>query len=371
MSNLLRDIQPVLLMGPGPSGVADEVYDALRRPTLGYLDFHFVRIMDEIKALLQRLLNTRNRVTLPMSGTGMAGMETCFANLLRQGDQVLVLVNGVFSKRMEDVASRLGGSVETLEFEWGTPVDVERVRRHLAARKYRMVAMVHGETSTGVLNPAAEVGALLKGRDELYILDAVTTLGGVRVAADEWGIDALYSCSQKCLACTPGLSPVTLSDRAFDVASGRGSRLSSFYLDLTQIIAYWEGEKRVYHHTAPINLLYALYQALQMIRDEGEEKVFARHLAAYQRLAAGLEAMGLSLLVAPASRLATLTAVRVPDRADDAEVRRKLRVEHLIEIGAGLGPLAGKVWRIGLMGHTARVENVERLLGALKKVLRR
>ncbi len=371
MVNLLKDIPSVLLLGPGPSTVPEEVYRAMRLPTLGYLDFYFVRIMDGIKAMLQQLLGTRNRVTLPMSGTGMAGMETCFANILQPGDRVLVCVNGVFSKRMEDVASRLGAKVETLEFEWGTPVDPARLRERLAGGSYKAVAMVHGETSTGVVNPAAEVGAVLKGRSELYVLDTVTTLGGVPVAVDAWGVDALYSCSQKCLSCSPGLSPVSLSDRAFAAAKARPGKLHSFYLDLTQLISYWEGEKRVYHHTAPINLLYALYEGLRLIQEEGEKKVFARHEAACRRLVDGLGKLGLEPLVAQGARLPTLTAVRIPAGIDDAEVRTRLRVDHLIEIGAGLGPLAGKIWRIGLMGHAAREENVDRLLGALRKVLKR
>jgi alanine-glyoxylate transaminase / serine-glyoxylate transaminase / serine-pyruvate transaminase len=373
--SLLQGIDQVLLMGPGPSTVPEPVYQALRLPTLGYLDPYFVRILDEIKASLQSLLNTRNRLTFPMSATGMGGMETCLVNLVGKGDRVLVITNGVFSKRMQDVATRLGAEVDLLEFEWGTAVDPRRVASHLESRSYAVVAMVHGETSTGVRNPAAEVGEVVRRSKSrtgaLYLLDAVTTLGGLRVAADEWGVDALYSGSQKCIACPPGLSPVTFSDRALERARGRKPAIPSFYMDLPLLLQYWEGEKRVYHHTVPVNMLYAFDKALQLILDEGPDNVFARHQAAFERLVQGLESLGLELLVAPAARLASLTAVKVPAGVDEAGIRKRLREEFRIEIGAGLGPLAGKIWRIGLMGHTARPENVDRLLGAFKTLLGR
>ena len=371
MASLLEGVDQVLLMGPGPSTVPEPVYQALRLPTLGYLDSYFIRILDEIKSGLQQLLNTRNRLTLPMSGTGMAGMETCFVNLVEPGDRVLVVTNGVFSKRMQDVASRLGAQVDLLEFEWGTAVDPQKVADALKRQSYSIVALVHGETSTGVRNPAAEVGEIVRRSGALFLLDAVTTLGGLRVAADEWGVDALYSGSQKCIAAPPGLSPVTFSERALERAGKRKKAIPSFYFDLPQILKYWEGEKRVYHHTVPINMLYAFDRALELILAEGQARVFARHEQAFARLVKGLEALGLELLVAPKARLATLTVVKVPAGADDAAVRKRLRDEHRIEIGGGLGPLAGKVWRIGLMGHTARDENVDRLLAGLKKALGR
>jgi alanine-glyoxylate transaminase/serine-glyoxylate transaminase/serine-pyruvate transaminase len=371
VASLLEGIDQVLLMGPGPSTVPEPVYQALRRPTLGYLDPYFIGILDEIKSGLQALANTRNRLTLPMSGTGMAGMETCFVNLVEQGDRVLVVTNGVFSKRMQDVASRLGAQVDLLEFEWGTAVDPQRVADHLKGRSYSIVALVHGETSTGVLNPAAEVGGLVQRSGALFLLDTVTTLGGIRVAADEWGVDALYSGSQKCLACPPGLAPVTLSERALERAGRRKRPIPSFYFDLPLILQYWQGDKRVYHHTVPVNMLYAFDKAVQLILAEGQDHVFARHEQAFRRLVKGLEALGLELLVAPEARLATLTAVKVPAGVDEAAVRKRLREEHRIEIGAGLGPLAGKVWRVGLMGHTARDENVDRLLAGLKAALQR
>jgi alanine-glyoxylate transaminase / serine-glyoxylate transaminase / serine-pyruvate transaminase len=371
--SLLQGIDQVLLMGPGPSTVPEPVYQALRLPTLGYLDPYFIRILDEIKASLQTLLNTRNRLTFPMSATGMGGMETCLVNLVGKGDRILVITNGVFSKRMQDVATRLGAEVDLLEFEWGTAVDPRRVASHLESHSYAVVAMVHGETSTGVRNPAAEVGEVVRRSRSgaLYLLDAVTTLGGLRVAVDEWGVDALYSGSQKCIACPPGLSPVTFSDRALERARGRKPAISSFYMDLPLLLQYWEGEKRVYHHTVPVNMLYAFDKALQLILDEGPDNVFARHQEAFERLVQGLQSLGLELLVAPEARLASLTAVKVPAGVDEAGIRKRLRDEFRIEIGAGLGPLAGKIWRIGLMGHTARPENVDRLLGAFRASLGR
>lgn len=371
MGSLLEGIDHVLLMGPGPSTVPEQVYRALRLPTLGYLDPYFIRILDEIKAGLQALLSTRNRLTFPMSGTGMAGMETCFVNLVEEGDRVLVLTNGVFSKRMQDVASRLGAQVDLLEFEWGTAVDPQKVADQLKRQTYSIVALVHGETSTGVRNPAAEIGEIVRRSGALFLLDTVTTLGGVPVTADEWGVDALYSGSQKCIAAPPGLSPITFSERALERASKRKKRIPSFYMDLPLLLQYWEGEKRVYHHTVPVNMLYAFDKALQLILAEGQARVFARHEQAFSRLVKGLEALGLELLVAPPARLASLTAVKIPAGADDAAVRKRLRDEHRIEIGAGLGPLAGRIWRIGLMGHTARDENVDRLLKALKGALAR
>jgi len=369
MKNLLDGIEDVLLMGPGPSSVYPEVYKALSRSTLGYMDGYFIRIMDQIKALLQRLMKTGNELTFPISGTGMAGMETCLVNLLEPGDAILILINGVFGTRMREIATRLGAEVDTLEFEWGTPVQPEAVEKRLKDKSYKIVAMVHAETSTGVRNPAAEVGGLLKGSDSLYLLDAVTSLGGIEVDVDGWGVGALYSGSQKCLSCPPGLAPVTFSAEAMKAITGRKNKTPSFYLDVDLIGKYWGGEKRSYHHTAPINLLYGLYQALVLDMEEGMEKVFARHLKVHDLLVAGLERLGLELLVDKAFRLPMLNAVKIPQGVEDAAVRSALRSKHKIEIGAGLGPLAGKIWRIGVMGHTAREENVERLFGALEDVL--
>ncbi len=371
MADLVEQVPEILLMGPGPSCVPDQVYKALSQKTIGHMDPAFLRIMDEIKDLLQAVMETKNRLTLPLSGTGSAGMEASFVNLIERGDPVLILINGVFGKRMEDVASRLGAEVDTLEFEWGKPVDPGQVKTQVESRTYKTVAVVHAETSTGVCNPVREIGEIVRSAGSLYLVDAVTSLGGMPVRMDDWGADVLYSGSQKCLSCPPGLAPVSFSDRAVEALRSRKTKVPNWYLDLTMIIAYWEGAKRVYHHTAPINMLYGLYEALRLIAGEGLEKVYDRHRAGHERLIAGLSDLGLEMLAPPEHRLPMLNAVRCPEGVDEAEVRRRLREEHLIEIGAGLGPLAGKIWRVGLMGHTARAENVDRFLDALRRSLGR
>jgi alanine-glyoxylate transaminase/serine-glyoxylate transaminase/serine-pyruvate transaminase len=371
MENRLNDIEEVLLMGPGPSCVHESVYAALGRKTLGHMDPCFIEIMDEVKKLLLVVMQTQNRMTIPISGTGSAGMETCFVNLIEKDDPVLILINGVFGKRMQDVAGRLGARVDALEFEWGTPVVPDRVEEKLKSGRYRILAVVHAETSTGVKNPVEEIGGMLRGKDTLYLVDAVTSLGGMKVATDEWGVDALYSGSQKCLSCPPGLSPVSFSNRALEAILGRKTKVPNWYLDISLLTQYWGGKSRVYHHTAPINMIYALYQALLLIVEEGFENVCRRHQDCHRRLVQGLEALGLKMLVAPDYRLPMLNSLYIPEGADDAGVRRRLRNEYKIEIGAGLGPLAGKIWRIGLMGHTARPENVDRVLQALKEILGR
>jgi alanine-glyoxylate transaminase/serine-glyoxylate transaminase/serine-pyruvate transaminase len=371
MSTRLDSIREILLMGPGPSCVFPEVYRALSRPTLGHLDPAFIGIMDAIKEQLQTLAHTRNACTFPVSGTGSAGMEACFVNLIERGDPVLVLVNGVFGKRMTDVAERLGAAVDAVEFTWGTPVLPDQVAAQLAKKKYSLVAVVHAETSTGVRNPVEEIGKLVKDHGALYLVDSVTGLGGIPVRLDDWGVDAFYSGTQKCLSCPPGLSPFSLSDRALARLKARQTKVPNWYLDVSLITSYWEGAKRAYHHTAPINMLYGLHAALDCVLTEGEEKAHARHRAAHEQLAAGLQRLGLDMLVAPECRLPMLNSVKVPPGVDEAAVRRDLLEKHSIEIGAGLGPLAGQIWRIGLMGHTARPQNVERVLGALKDVLKR
>jgi alanine-glyoxylate transaminase/serine-glyoxylate transaminase/serine-pyruvate transaminase len=369
MNNLLPGIEEILLMGPGPSCIHESVYDALGKKTLGHLDPYFLKIMDAIKEQLQAVFKTKNRLTLPISGTGSAGMETCFVNLVESGDAVLILKNGVFGMRMQDVATRLGAQADVLEWEWGTPVIIDDVKKQLDQKSYKIVAVVHAETSTGVGNPVAEIGELLKGTDSLFLVDTVTSLGGMPVEMDAWGIDALYSGTQKCLSCPPGLAPVSFSEHAVQALQNRKTKVPNWYLDLTMIINYWEGQKRMYHHTAPINMLYALYQSLFLIFEEGLDQAFQRHLDNHKALVKGVEALGLTMLVQSEYRLPMLNAVCVPDGVDEAGVRSVLRTEHKIEIGAGLGPLAGKIWRIGLMGHTARPENVTRFLDALKAVL--
>lgn len=367
--NLLDGIEEVLLMGPGPSCVSEEVYQALSRKTLGHLDPYFIEIMDGIKAQLQALLQTENVLTMPISGTGSAGMETVFVNLVEPGDSVLILKNGVFGLRMAEVATRLGAAVDVLEFTWGTPVIIDSVKKQLAQKQYKLIAVVHAETSTGVCNPVAEIGALLSGLETLFLVDAVTSLGGMEIAMDNWGIDALYSGSQKCLSCPPGLAPVSFSAKAVDAIMSRKSKVPNWYLDMSLIAGYWEGESRAYHHTAPVNMLYGLYQALYLILQEGPQEVYSRHRATHEMLVAGIEKLGLEMLVDQSCRLPMLNAVKIPQGVDDVQVRRCLLVDYTIEIGAGLGPLAGQIWRLGLMGHTARLENVERLLKALREIL--
>ncbi|MEQ9220125.1 MAG: alanine--glyoxylate aminotransferase family protein [Cyclobacteriaceae bacterium] len=368
-SKLLNEVTETLLMGPGPSCVPKEVYDALSTYSLGHLDPHFIRIMDDIKTSLQSLFQTKNKLTIPVSGTGSAGMETCFVNLVEPGDKVLILSNGVFGKRMQDLAGRLGAEVDALEFEWGTPVIPGDVEKKLKGVKYDLIAVVHAETSTGVRNPVEEISKIVSKTDALFLVDAVTSLGGIPVKVDEWKIDAIYSGTQKCLSCPPGLSPVSMSDRAVKKIMDRKNKVPNWYLDLTMIINYWAGEKRAYHHTAPINMLYALNEAVHLILDEGLENVFKRHAEIHQYLGSELEKIGLNFYVEPAYRLPMLNAVTIPEGVDDAQIRSHLLKNHQIEIGGGLGPLAGKIWRIGIMGHTARKENVDRLIKGLKEVL--
>jgi alanine-glyoxylate transaminase / serine-glyoxylate transaminase / serine-pyruvate transaminase len=370
MRNLLQGIEEILLMGPGPSCVPPEVYWALSQKTLGHLDPYFLEIMEDLKVMLRQVMNTVNELTLPLSGTGSAGMEAAFVNLIEPGDRVLILLNGVFGMRMQDVAGRLGAQVEILEFPWGTPVEVEAVEEKLKGGDYRLVAVVHAETSTGVRNPVAEIGRLLNGRETLYLVDTVTSLGGLEVRMDDWNIDALYSGTQKCLSCPPGLAPLSFSEKAMAKLKARKTKVPNWYLDLTMIANYW-GQNRVYHHTAPVNMLYGLYQALMLILKEGPEKVFKRHQQSHKALVAGLEGLGLKMLVEEPFRLPMLNAVCVPEGVEELSVRQRLRSKYKIEIGGGLGPLAGKIWRIGLMGHTARKENVDRLVKALGKVLKR
>ena len=372
----LRTLPSILLMGPGPSAVPKEIYDALASPTLGHLDPVFLGIMDEIKDQLGQVFKApEGSLCLPLSGTGSSGMEAAFANLIEPGDRVLILVNGVFGMRMKDVASRLGAEVDSVEFAWGTPVDPAAVAEKLTGTApFKLVGIVHAETSTGVANPVAEVGKLLDGLETrpLYLTDCVTSLGGMDVDLAAWGADVAYSGTQKCLSCPPGLAPFALSPKAVESIRTRKSKVPNWYLDVSMLVNYWEsssGGGRVYHHTAPINMLYGLHAALTLLLEEGLENAFARHRAAHDRLAAGLAEIGLELFVDPACRLPMLNAVTVPEGVDELAVRKRLRSEFLIEIGPGLGPLAGKIWRIGLMGHTARPENVDRVLSALKASL--
>jgi alanine-glyoxylate transaminase / serine-glyoxylate transaminase / serine-pyruvate transaminase len=370
MKNLLQDIEEILLMGPGPSCVPPEVYWALSQKTLGHLDPYFLEIMEDLKLMLRKIMNTSNELTIPLSGTGSAGMEAAFVNLVEPGDRVLILLNGVFGMRMQDVAGRLGARVDVLEFPWGTPIQVEAVEKKIRQEDYRLIAVVHAETSTGVKNPVAEIGRLLKGSEAIYLVDTVTSLGGLEVRMDDWNIDALYSGTQKCLSCPPGLAPLSFSQKAMAKLKARKAKVPNWYLDLTLIANYW-GQNRVYHHTAPVNMLYGLYQALFLILEEGPEKVFIRHQENHQFLVKGFEGLGLKMLVEEPFRLPMLNAVCIPEGVEELPVRQRLRKEFKIELGGGLGPLAGKIWRVGLMGHTARKENVDRLIKALEEVLKK
>jgi len=371
LASKLKDLKETLLMGPGPSCVPPEVYNAMATFTIGHMDPRFIDIMNDLKKSLQQLLNTNNRLTLPVSGTGSSGMETAFVNLIEKDDPVLILVNGVFGVRMKELCLKLGASVDTLEFTWGTPVVPSAVEEKLASKKYKLIAVVHAETSTGVRNPIKEIGVHVNKTDALYLVDTVTSLGGIEVRMDDWGVDALYSGTQKCLSCPPGLAPLSFAERALEILLHRSTPVPSWYFDLGMIIKYWEGNTRVYHHTAPVNMVYGLYQALELIRKEGADLVFARHMEAHRMLVSELDKIGLKMLVEENYRLPMLNAVLIPEGVVDSEVRGRLLNEYLIEIGGGLGPLAGKIWRIGVMGHTARKENVQRVVAALKSVLKR
>ena len=369
MSDLLESMDSVLLMGPGPSSVNPRVYQALAKSTIGHMDPQFFALMDGIKDSLKKLMDTKNEATITLSGTGSSGMEAVMTNLVEEGEPMLVAVNGYFSERLTDVARRLGAQVDIVEFPWGKPVDPAEIEKMLKTKPYKYVGMVHAETSTGILNPIKDVGKLAGEAGAYFIVDAVTSLGGNELRVDEWGIDAIYSCSQKCIGCPSGLSPVSFSGRAMEKIASRKKKVPNFYLDMTLLMKYWSGAPRSYHHTAPANMYYALYEALSLILDEGVEKVQARHRETHEYLVAGLEKLGLSLLVEKPWRLPNLNTVLIPQGVDEAAIRKELRQTYKIEVGAGLGSLAGKIWRIGIMGHTARKENVDTLLEALKKIL--
>jgi len=359
------------LMGPGPSDVSPRVLEALARPTIGHLDPAFVGMMDEMKQLLQYAFKTSNELTFPVSAPGSAGMESCFVNLLEAGDKVIVCQNGVFGGRMKENVERCGAVPVMVEDEWGTVVDPDKVEQALKANPdARVLAFVHAETSTGVQSDAKTLAELAHKYDCLVIVDAVTSLGGTALEVDAWDIDAVYSGTQKCLSAPPGLSPVSFSERAAERIKNRKSKVQSWFLDMSLVMGYWgAGAKRAYHHTAPINNLYGLHESLVILQDEGLENAWARHDFHHQALKAGLEAMGLSLLVNEAHRLPQLNAVTIPAGVDDAAVRTRLLQDFNLEIGAGLGSLAGKVWRIGLMGHACSAKNVEYCLQSLDQVL--
>ena len=360
-----------ILMGPGPSDVSERVLQAMARPTVGHLDPSFVGMMDEVKILLQQVFQTNNELTFAVSAPGSAGMECCFANLVECGDKVIVCQNGVFGGRMKENVERCGGTAIMVEDSWGSAVNPEKLEAALQAHPDAVVvAFVHAETSTGVQSDAKTLVELAHRYDCLTIVDAVTSLAGTPLKVDEWDIDAIYSGSQKCLSAPPGLSPVSFNTRAAEKIRNRQGRVQSWFLDLNLVMGYWGGEgKRAYHHTAPVNCLYGLHESLVMVQEEGLDNAWARHQHNHQALRDGLEQMGIGFLVAEQDRLPQLNTVYIPDGVDDAQVRTRLLNEFGLEIGAGLGALAGKVWRIGLMGHASNAKNVDYCLRSLKAVL--
>jgi alanine-glyoxylate transaminase/serine-glyoxylate transaminase/serine-pyruvate transaminase len=371
MKTDFQDLKPSprILLGPGPSNVHPRVLRAMATPLLGYLDPEFLVIMDEIKELLRYVFQTENDLTLPISGTGTAGMEASLYNIIEPGDRVVVVVKGFFGARMCDVAERCGAQVKRIEVEWGRIVEPDQVKAALKDGGVKVVALVHAETSTGVLQPLEEISQMVHEHGAFLLVDAVTSLGGHPVKVDEWGIDICYSGSQKCLACPPGLAPITFNNRAAEAMRNRKSKGQSWYLDMTMVEKYW-GQERVYHHTAPITMNYALHEALRLVSEEGLEARFERHRLNHQALLAGLQAMGLEPHAQAEHRLWTLNAVRVPEGVEDAKIRRRLLDEFSIEIGGGLGSLKGQIWRIGLMGYSSSKRNVLLFLGALETVLR-
>ena len=368
MDNKLNNIEKTLLMGPGPSSVSPTVYNAISTYTVGHLDKRFLDIMDDTKEMLREMLKTTNDLTLPISGTGTAAMESCFVNLIEPGDKILIVENGYFGSRMINICQRLNADMDILNFKWGEPLVINDFKAQLRKKKYKLVAVVHAETSTGVRNPIEEIKQYLDN-DTLFIVDAVTSFGTINLEVDKWGIDAVYSCSQKGLSCPPGASPVSFSSRAQNKILERKSLVPNFYLDMKQLMQYLGGKQRVYHHTAPINSMYAIYQALFDLKCEGLDKTISRHLEAHEILVEGLEIIGIKMLVNKDYRLPSLNAVIIPKDVDDIKIRESLLCDHNIEIGGGLGPLAGKIWRIGLMGYSAKISNVHKLLSALKRLL--
>jgi len=359
------------LLGPGPSDVPPRILEAMARPTIGHLDPQFIRMMDESKAMLQQAFQTKNELTMVVSGPGSVGMETCFVNLVEPGDKVVVCQNGVFGGRMAENVERCGGTAVLVQQDWGRAVDPDQVKQVLRANPdAKFLAFVHAETSTGALSDAKTLVRLAHEHDCLTIVDAVTSLGGVELDVDGWEIDAVYSGSQKCLSCTPGLSPISFASTAVERIRNRQTKVQSWFMDLSLVMEYWGGgAKRAYHHTAPINALYGFHEALVILLEEGLENAWRRHRENHEKLKTGLTELGLSFFVPAVERIPQLNSVTIPGGADDLAVRKRLLEEYDLEIGAGLGPMAGKIWRIGLMGYSSRPENIQLCLEALQKVL--
>jgi alanine-glyoxylate transaminase/serine-glyoxylate transaminase/serine-pyruvate transaminase len=358
------------LMGPGPTEIHPRVLTTMSQPAIGYLDPVFVEMMEELKALLRYVYQTDNPLTFPASGPGSVGMEYCFVNMVAPGDKAIIARNGVFGGRMIENVERCGGTAIVVDDEWGKPVDPQKIedafRKHPDAK---ILGFIHAETSTGAQSDAKALTAIAHKHDALVIVDAVTSLGGTPVLVDEWKLDAVYSASQKCLSCTPGLSPVTFSERVVEHVKQRKDKIHSWFMDMNLLLGYWGNTTRTYHHTAPGNSLFALHEALLLIREEGLEQCWARHRRHHLALKAGLEAMGLKFLVEERYQLPQMNAVMCPQGVDEAQVRKTLLSEFNLEIGAGLGPLAGKIWRFGLMGYSCRADNVMLCLSALGSVL--
>jgi alanine-glyoxylate transaminase / serine-glyoxylate transaminase / serine-pyruvate transaminase len=358
-----------ILMGPGPSDIPPRVLAAMAAPTVGHLDPYFLHIMDELQEMLRQLFRTENKLTLAVSGTGSAGMETCVVNLIERGDRMLVGINGVFGMRMSDVAGRAGAEVTTIERPFGEVFMPDEIAEAVQRTNPKVVGLVHAETSTGARQPIEEISTIVHDAGALLLLDCVTSLGGLPVEIDAWQVDSAYSGTQKCLSCPPGLAPVTFSPRAVDVLQNRKTKVQSWYLDMNMVANYWSDKSRAYHHTAPINMNYGLHEALRIVHEEGLEARFARHRRNHLALKAGLQAMGVEFPVAEQYQLPMLNAVTIPNGVDDKAVRAQLLNQFGIEIGGGLGPMAGKTWRIGLMGEASQERNVLLFLAALEACL--
>ena len=366
-----RDIDPGerILLGPGPSSVPPRVLQAMSAPCVGYLDPYFFSVMDDTQSLLRFVFQTENTLTLPVSGTGSAGMETTIANTVEPDDEVVVCVSGFFGARMCDIVNRVGGKVVRVDGEWGRAIDPEVVRKAVLGRNPKALFVVHAETSTGACQPIEDLKAIAGECGALFLVDMVTSLGGMKISLDKTGIDVAYSGSQKCISCPPGLSPVSFSPAAVQALENRKTPVVNWYLDMSLVRNYW-GEERKYHHTVPINMIYALREALRIVAEESLEVRFARHLLNHRALVSGVEAMGLSMLVPEGERLPMLNAIRIPEGADDVNVRKTLLNDFSIEIGGGLGDLAGKVWRVGLMGHACCKRNVLLFLSSVESILK-
>ncbi|MCP2520592.1 alanine--glyoxylate aminotransferase family protein [Candidatus Aminicenantes bacterium AC-708-M15] len=371
MKDVYKELKPPerILLGPGPSNVNPRVYKAMMTPVIGYLDSELLRIMDEVVEMLRKVFKTKNSITFPLSGTGTAGMETALCNVIEPEDEVLVCIKGYFGARIKDIVERLGGKPIIIEVPWGEIIPPEKVEKMLKEKKIKLVAIVHAETSTGVLQPLKEISNIVKKTDALLLVDTVASLGGTSIETDELGIDIVYSATQKCLSGPPGLAPITFSKKAIEIIRKRKNNISSFYLDINLLEKYWFGEKRKYHHTISMSLIYALHEALQIVLEEGLEKRFERHRRNAEALRSGLKAMGLKLIAKEGYQAPMITAVAIPDGVSDKQIRARLLKEYGIEIGGGLGEFSGKIWRIGLMGESSTQKNVLLVISALEKLL--